>query len=152
MADSEAVPALPPGTSRPVEEFVPDPSALVETLQAAAKGKRVLLVDDDPAAVSTIADHLEPLGYRAVGCHSGEQAVERARDLRPDIIVLDDSRSDSGAYDVLRLLKSEPATQTIPVVVLSASTDDSRSRELGAFAQVRKPTPSPNAMAGIRPS
>jgi PleD family two-component response regulator len=100
-----------------------DPEDLVETLERVTTGKRILVVDDNPKMVRTITSLLEPVGFRALGCTSGSQAVAMARDLRPDAILLDTVMPEINGFDVLRLLKSDPATSEIPVVIISEGDD-----------------------------
>jgi CheY-like chemotaxis protein len=138
MVVEEPVEPAPPEMV-PTDEPIGNPEDLVEALGRVAVAKRILVVDDDPRTISGFADLLEPLGYRAVGCHSGQAAIERARDLRPGCVVLDLVRLDGNGHEVLRMLKSDPDTSSIPVVVLTRGDDDYRARELGASAIVRKP-------------
>jgi signal transduction histidine kinase/CheY-like chemotaxis protein len=112
---------------------------LVGALQRTTIGKRVLVVDDEPSIVSALTEVLQPAGYIAIGCSTGSQAVARARDLRPDAIVLDIMMPEINGYDVLRLLKSEPDTAGIPVIVLSVLDDREKAMQLGADEYVRKP-------------
>ncbi len=113
--------------------------ALVGALQRSTVGKRILVVDDEPSIVSALTEVLQPAGYVAIGCSTGSQAVARARDLRPDAIVLDIMMPEINGFDVLRLLKSEPSTAHIPVIVLSVLDDREKAISLGAAEYVRKP-------------
>jgi CheY-like chemotaxis protein len=134
--DSAVLPV--PAVEIEVPEETSSSDELVQALEQHSVGKRVLVVDDDPEMVSEIADLLEPLGYRTVGCHSGHQAVDRARDLAPDSIILDTLRLEISGYDVLRMLKSDSETSKIPVVVLADEDQHSKAVELGAAAVVSK--------------
>lgn len=123
----------------PAESWITCSEDLVQALERNSGGKRVLVVDDDRKTVSEISDLLEPFGYRTVGCHSGHQAVDRARDLGPDVIILDTLKLEISGYDVLRLLKGDPDTARIPVVVLADEEHDGKAAELGAAVVVSKP-------------
>jgi signal transduction histidine kinase/ActR/RegA family two-component response regulator len=139
VVDSEALgpesgeapvyPALPPANS----------SELVAAIEAHTLGRRVLVVDDEPDTVAFITELLEPLGFRAIGCTSGNQAVAKARDLRPDCIVLDSHMPEINGCDVLRLLKGDASTKNIPVVVMGDPTEGRRVTELGAASLVPRP-------------
>jgi signal transduction histidine kinase len=114
-------------------------AGLVEALQRSTGGKRVLVVDDEPSIVAALTELLEPAGYSVIGCQTGSQAIARARDHRPDAIVLDIMMPEINGFDVLRLLKSEETTADIPVIVLSVLDDRHKALELGAAEYVRKP-------------
>lgn len=126
-----------------------DPQDLVDTLERVTTGKRVLVVDDDPDMVRTLTSLLEPVGFRALGCTSGGQAVAKARDLRPDCILLDTVMPEINGFDVLRLLKADPATAEIPVVIISEGDDEHRAFELGAADCVRKLAEVDELLAGL---
>jgi CheY-like chemotaxis protein len=136
-----------PARSRAVSE---KPHAIVEALQRSASGKQIMIVDDEPSIVAALTELLHPHGYRTVGCHSGSEAVARARDLRPDAIILDIMMPEINGYDVLRLLKSEAATAAIPVIVLSVLDDKSKALELGAAEYVRKPFQKEELLENVR--
>jgi CheY-like chemotaxis protein len=112
---------------------------LVQSLERTANGQRILVVDDEPSIVAAITELLEPLGYRAIGCTSGSQAVAKARDVRPDAVILDIMMPEINGFDVLRLLKGDPDTAEIPVIVLSVLEDAQRAYELGATEYISKP-------------
>jgi signal transduction histidine kinase len=117
----------------------PPDEGLVDALQRSTDGKRVLVVDDEPSIVAALTELLEPAGYRVIGCESGSQAVARTRQQRPDAVVLDIMMPEINGFDVLRLLKSDPETADIPVIVLSVLDDRNKAIELGAAEYVRKP-------------
>jgi CheY-like chemotaxis protein len=112
---------------------------IVRAVRRSTPGKQILVVDDEPAIVSALTELLQPCGYRVVGCQSGSQAVARARELQPDAIILDIMMPEINGYDVLRLLKGDPSTAGIPVIVLSVLDDKQKAFELGATEYVRKP-------------
>jgi signal transduction histidine kinase/CheY-like chemotaxis protein len=123
---------------------------LVAALQRSAPGKQILIVDDEPSIVAALTELLQPLGYRAIGCQSGSQAVARARELRPDAIILDIMMPEINGYDVLRLLKSDTKTATIPVIVLSVLDDKQKAFALGADEYVRKPFQNEELLENVR--
>jgi CheY-like chemotaxis protein len=123
---------------------------LVSALEQSAPGKQVLIVDDEPSIQVALAELLEPLGFTTVGCQSGSQAVARARQLEPDAIILDIMMPEIDGYDVLRLLKSDPSTATIPVIVLSVLEDRDKAMELGAAEYIRKPFEKSQPLANVR--
>ena len=125
-------------------------SRLVEALQRTAPGKQVLIVDDEPSIVTAVTELLAPLGYHTVGCQSGSQAVAKARQLQPDVIILDIMMPEIDGYDVLRLLKSDLATAGIPVIVLSVLEDRDKAIALGASEYIRKPFEKAKLLENVR--
>ncbi len=148
---SLGAPTVPePVRDEPEIQF--DPEALVRALQKVCNGgRRVLIVDDDATLVTHFASILEPPGYRVVGCNNGTEAVQKARDLRPDCILLDTVNLAAHGYDVLRFLKGQAETADIPVVVMTNQAIDDRAYELGAAGQVHKPTSFAELFETVRP-
>ena len=85
----------------------------------------VLLVDDDPDIRRILQFTLAAEGYEVATASDGEEAVKLARQLVPDVMVLDVMMPGHDGYGVLELLRSNPVTQNIRVLMLSAkATDD----------------------------
>ena len=124
--------------------------SLVRALESTSKGKQVLIVDDEPSIVVALTELLEPLGFKTVGCQSGSQAVAQARQLQPDAIILDIMMPEIDGYDVLRLLKSDPATSRIPVIVLTVLEDKEKALALGAAEYIRKPFEKATLLENVR--
>ncbi len=87
-------------------------------------GARVLVVDDDPSLIRFLEMYLEGQGFRVSSALSGEEGVERAGQLRPDVIVLDISLPDLDAAEFLRRLRAADATRATPVMVLAARSEE----------------------------
>ena len=103
---------------------------------------RVLVVDDDPDIRTLLAMNLELSGYRVTEARDGREGSALARDLRPDLIVLDVMMPEVDGLDVLRGLKADPETSEIPVVMLTAKTEDAsvwQGWEAGAAYYLTKP-------------
>ncbi|HET9444014.1 MAG TPA: response regulator [Acidimicrobiales bacterium] len=103
---------------------------------------RVLVVDDDPDIRALLAMNLELSGYHVTQAPNGRQGSDLARALRPDLILLDVMMPEMDGLDVLRGLKADPETSEIPVVMLTAKTEDStvwQGWELGAAYFLTKP-------------
>jgi CheY-like chemotaxis protein len=84
-------------------------------------GAQILLVDDDPDQVEMYRYALEDVGFVVVGASTGSEAVTRARALRPDVVVLDVRLPDMTGWEVCKVLKTDPSTGNIPVIVLTAA-------------------------------
>ena len=82
--------------------------------------KRVLLVDDEPAAVDLLTQILEDEGYQVKGTYSGEEAL-RALDASPqDIILLDLLMPEMDGFEVIQRVKANPRWRDIPIIVVTA--------------------------------
>jgi two-component system KDP operon response regulator KdpE len=110
----------------------------------------VLLVDDEPNILSTLAPLLRTRGYEVSTAMSGRAAIEIAERERPDLIVLDLGLPDIDGVDVCRTLRE---TMNVPIVVLSArgaEADKVRALDLGADDYVTKPFGSEELLARVR--
>ncbi|MDI6808043.1 MAG: response regulator [Candidatus Eisenbacteria bacterium] len=106
-----------------------------------SKGK-ILVVDDEIYIVHILDFSLGMEGYEVVTALDGQQAVEKARTERPDLIVLDIMMPKMDGYEACRKLKDDPETKEIPVILLSAkgrSVDQKMGFEVGADDYVTKP-------------
>jgi signal transduction histidine kinase/DNA-binding response OmpR family regulator/HAMP domain-containing protein len=82
-------------------------------------GKRVLVVDDEPAIGELIARRLEPYGVETVKVGSGNEALEHLRRERFDAVTLDILMPGMSGFEVLRTLRADPELRALPVVVVS---------------------------------
>jgi type II secretory ATPase GspE/PulE/Tfp pilus assembly ATPase PilB-like protein/CheY-like chemotaxis protein len=102
----------------------------------------VLLVDDEDGLRGVMKDLLEREGYRVAEARDGVQALDEVDRFAPDIIVLDLNLPGMDGYTVLSQLRSRPATEKVPVIVLTAKGDEDnevRVFELGADDFLTKP-------------
>ena len=116
-------------------------------------GVQILLVDDDPDQVEMYRYALEDAGFVVVSASTGSEAVTRARDLRPDVIVLDLRLPDMPGWDVCGRLKTDPLTDQIPVVVLTAAATATLPMEAaraGCATYLVKPCYPDQLIASIR--
>ena len=82
---------------------------------------QILLVDDEPEQVEMYRYALEDAGFAVFSAGTGSDAVARARDVRPDLIVLDVRLPDMTGWDVCAALKTDPRTERIPILILTAA-------------------------------
>lgn len=105
-------------------------------------GKKVLIVDDSMYMRTLISDALTAAGYQVVGqAANGEQAIDLAMELEPDLITLDNILPDMIGTDILRVLKQEEKISSA-VIMISAVGQDSVIQEgirLGASDYIVKP-------------
>jgi DNA-binding NarL/FixJ family response regulator len=104
--------------------------------------KRLLVVDDDPNLVLLVKDYLEFRGYEVVAASNGLEALEVMRRLTPDLIICDVMMPEMDGYTFVQTLRSDRATDWIPVIFLSArgqTADRVRGLNTGADAYLVKP-------------
>ena len=109
----------------------------------------VLCADDDRDILALLALRLERAGYRVAQAIDGEQALSLARELRPDVVVLDVMMPRLSGTEVLAALRADGATAGLRVVLLSAraqEADVERGLEAGADAYLAKPFQAPELL------
>jgi two-component system alkaline phosphatase synthesis response regulator PhoP len=106
-----------------------------------SKGK-ILVVDDEIYIVHILDFSLGMEGYEVVTALDGEQALEKLKSDRPDLIVLDIMMPKLDGYEVCKAIKSDPETRQIPVILLSAkgrNVDQKLGFDVGADDYITKP-------------
>lgn len=86
-------------------------------------GDVVLIVDDTPDNLAVLHDALDESGYTVLVATSGEAALQRAAQARPDIVLLDAVMPGLDGFEVARRLKADPATAAIPIVFMTGLTE-----------------------------
>lgn len=97
--------------------------------------KKILLVEDDTALSSVYKSRLELEGFEVAHVANGEDALSKAIEFRPDLIVLDAMMPKINGFDVLDILRNTPETTNVRVIMLTAlsqPTDKERAKALGA--------------------
>jgi DNA-binding response OmpR family regulator len=106
-------------------------------------GQRLILVaDDDEDILALVKAVLERSGHEVVGVGDGAEALASVQTRRPDLAVLDVTMPHVDGLEVLRRLRADAATTTLPVVLLSAQAQEAdvvRGFATGASAYVKKP-------------
>jgi signal transduction histidine kinase/DNA-binding response OmpR family regulator len=101
---------------------------LTFTTKVRTRTVTALVIDADPAAGAAFRAQLEPDGFRVVVAGSGQEGIQRARDERPDLILLDLLLPDTDGLDLVARLKGDPATAEIPIWVTTRSDLDEGER------------------------
>ena len=104
--------------------------------------KKILLVDDEVDLVEIIRFALEKKDFTVLVSHDGEDALKQARKESPDLILLDIMLPKLDGYKVCRLLKFDERYKHIPILILSARTqerDKIIGMEIGADEYITKP-------------
>jgi two-component system phosphate regulon response regulator PhoB len=113
----------------------------------------ILVVEDEPAQREVLAYNLEAEGYHVIHADNGEDAMMLVEEEMPDVIVLDWMMPHLSGIEVCRRLKSKSTTRGIPVIMLSARSEDVdrvRGLETGADDYVVKPYSVIELMARVR--
>jgi two-component system phosphate regulon response regulator PhoB len=103
---------------------------------------KILVVDDEPDALELIEFNLKGAGYSVVTADDGEEALKKARSAKPDLVVLDVMLPEVDGLEVCKILRREPDTARIPIIMLTAKAaeiDRVLGLELGADDYLTKP-------------
>lgn len=111
--------------------------------------RKILVVDDDPSIRNLLRQELETRGYIVSEAVNGQEAIAKVRESRPDLITLDIVMEGLSGYDVAAILKSDPATLDIPIIIVSVLDDKTKGRHLGIDSYVTKPLDMPLLMREV---
>lgn len=112
--------------------------------------KRALIIEDNKDLLSIISDSFIAKGFEILKTPSGKEGIELAKKEMPDIIVLDILLDDIDGFEVLTILREDPDTRLIPIIVytnLQNTTDKMAGLRLGADAYYQKTEISPLKLA-----
>jgi DNA-binding response OmpR family regulator len=118
-----------------------------------AKPARILVCDDDPVILRLIEVNLDLEGFDVVTASRGEDAIAKAAETVPDLILLDLMMPEMSGWELAERLQNQEASANIPIVFLSARTqedDRRRGEELGVAGYVTKPFDPADLVATIR--
>ncbi|HET6493909.1 MAG TPA: response regulator [Thermoleophilia bacterium] len=104
--------------------------------------KAILVADDDPDILGIVSMSLETQGYTVYTATNGREAVDGAREHRPDLVLMDMMMPVLSGYEAVSELKTDETTRDIPVVGLSAkamTTDMERANDVGIDGYITKP-------------
>ncbi len=106
---------------------------------AAAPGRGLLIIEDDPHAVQLLRTYLEPAGYTISDAATGSAGLAAARTHRPDAILLDLHLPDMDGWQVLHSIRADPALREIPVFIVSVIDERRAGQAVGAADYFIKP-------------
>lgn len=104
--------------------------------------KRVLVVEDNELNLKLFCDLLRAHEYLSEGVRDGREAVARARDFQPDLVIMDIQLPHVSGFELIGQLKQDDALKNIPIMAVTAYAgreDEERIRAIGADAYVSKP-------------
>ena len=113
---------------------------------------KILVVDDSATARNHFADLFADHGYQVITAEDGAEALRKARDERPSLVLLDVVMPGLSGYQVTRTLSRDPSTQDIPVLICtgkSGETDRIWGMRQGARDYLVKPVPDQELLARV---
>src|SRR6478735_4967106 len=129
------------------------PHLRVPVEPASPTGQTVLLVEDNEDNRIIYSTVLRHLGYEVVEAQDGLRAIELARSVKPDIILMDISIPELDGWEATRILRQDPITKDIPIVALTAhalADDRERATALGFTSYLAKPVEPRAVVAEVR--
>ncbi len=115
------------------------PAARDATRAADDGAVRVLIIDDDPRSLSSLASFVGSEGYTVRIAHDGQSGLDIAREIQPDVILLDVIMPERDGWSVLRELKEDAMLCETPVILVSVVTDRDMGLAFGAVDHLVKP-------------
>ncbi len=115
--------------------------------------KRILLVEDEADLVMTMRFRLEDAGYEVVVAVDGQEGLDRAKDGKPDLILLDLMLPKMNGYKVFSALKADARYSKIPIIMFTAlaqEADKKLGEKMGADAYITKPFDADTLLAKIK--
>ncbi|MEK6738097.1 MAG: diguanylate cyclase [Planctomycetota bacterium] len=120
--------------TKPEHIFTPD-----IPLSDGKEGALILVVEDDIPTVEILTIHLTQGGYKVAHAYDGEEAIIKAKELKPFLITLDIMLPKKDGWEVLQSLKNDPETRDIPVIIHSIIENKELAFALGATDYMVKP-------------
>ena len=115
--------------------------------------KRILAVDDEPHILKLVSFSLKSGGYEVLEASDGLSAIEVARAEKPDLVLMDVMMPACDGYEACRRMKADPETAEIPVMMLTAKTQESERKTgeaAGAVDYIKKPFTPKDLVAQVR--
>jgi len=85
----------------------------------------ILIVDDSPTEVFQMKKALEQAGFRIEAAADGAEAIRKAREMHPDLILMDIVMPGMDGFRATRTLANDPATRSIPVIMVTSKSEES---------------------------
>lgn len=103
---------------------------------------KIMVIDDEPDIVKLVKISLEMANFEVIEATSGKQALEKVREVVPDLFLLDIMMPEMNGYEVCEKLKQDPTTKNVPIVMLTAKGqkgDAEQGLRVGADDYIIKP-------------
>ena len=115
-----------------------------------ARDPLVVVIDDDRTSLDLMSAYLDGHGVRVVRARNGTEGLETIRRMRPVAVVLDIRLPGIDGWEVLAQLRSDPATQTLPVIIVTILDEKSRGIAAGAAEYLIKPVGRDDLLGALR--
>lgn len=115
--------------------------------------KKILIVEDEVELVTMVKMRLEASGYDVVEAYDGEEGLDKARKVKPDLILLDLMLPKIDGYEICKTLKNDDKYAGIPIIMFTARAQEFEidlGMTLGADAYITKPFDPPVLMSKIK--
>jgi K+-sensing histidine kinase KdpD/CheY-like chemotaxis protein len=114
-------------------------SVQTTTVNSQSNELTILVVDDEAHIRELLNQELGEAGYKVQVAENGRDAIEKIRQQHPDLVILDVMMPEMNGFDVAAVLKNDPATMDIPIIILSIVQDKERGFRLGIDRYLTKP-------------
>jgi two-component system cell cycle response regulator len=115
--------------------------------------KKILVIDDLPENVFILQDRLVQEGFEVITAYDGNEGLEKANAVLPDLILLDVMMPDISGFEVCKILTTNEKTKHIPIILVTAKAsaeDTKEGLEAGAFDYIKKPFNRIELMARVK--
>lgn len=105
-------------------------------------GKKILLVDDEVQLSDLVKIRLEAYGFEVVAVYDGQEGLNKAKEIKPDLVILDLMLPKIDGYKVCRMLKFDDKYKHIPIILFTAKAQDDDKKigeQVKADAYITKP-------------
>ena len=113
--------------------------SLSSVMMPEKSSSNILVVDDEPSIRELLRQELRDTGYQVTLAENGKQALQKIREHRPDMIILDVMMPELNGFDLAAILKNDPKTLNIPILILSIVEDQERGYRIGVDRYLHKP-------------
>ena len=114
--------------------------------------KSILIVDDSATDRQFLSDLLASNGYKVTTAQNADEALAKAKELRPDLVLMDVVMPGQSGFQATRTLSRDEATKKIPIIICTSKgqdTDKAWGRKQGARDYIDKPVSAPELLAKI---
>ncbi|MBI5416494.1 response regulator [Candidatus Poribacteria bacterium] len=134
------IPVLKENILQKIDSQVPSISKnkFIDTINKKQQEHLILIVDDEEHIRTLLREQLEDEGYRVIEASDGNDALPKARNEKPDLIICDILMPGINGFDVLTLLKANEQTSNIPILIHSIYEDKEKGYRLGADEYITK--------------
>jgi len=105
-------------------------------------GKKILIIEDSTITIVLVKMRLENDGYTVISAIGGEAGLEKMREEKPDLVILDVRMPEMDGFEVCRIAKNDPELKNIPVIFLTTrvqKSDFEKGKEVGVDGHIGKP-------------